>query len=471
MSGIYSDIYYALPPVIKNIAVTSSLLVQRKIRYGKHYKNYLQFYSENHFKNATEIEVIQLTLLKKILLELNLHSAYFKSIFSSHKISIDKINKATSVSELLSLIPIFQKDFLKQYKTEIDNKNRKRTYIASTSGTTGTPNAIGYDDESLQIGFALLRRFYDMIGLPKDFKSVRLSGKIVVLPSTTKPPYWITNYSSNQLFMSVYHMNEKNLEEYVKKINKFKPELIDGYPSAIYSLAQFINKNKLQLEFKPIAIATTAETLYDCYRHEIEKAFSCKVFNQYSSSEGGAFIAECKFGKLHLQTDSGCFEFLNINGKPALPGEYAELVITSFRQWKTPLIRYRSGDWVKLSEKSFSYQQCKCGCFMPIVDEIIGRQEDILMTEERGYIGRLDPAYKGLIGINKSKIIQHSLNRIEVLNVVAPSYSEMVQQKLIRNLRDRLGEKIDINIRIVDEISLGASGKFKAVERKFELPE
>ena len=454
---------------MKNLAVSSSLLVQRKTRYGKFYNQYLKFYSQNLSKSKDELDVIQLSTLKNILLEVSDNTEYFNGIFNNKGITKELINSASSVTELISKLPIFQKDFLKKYKQEIDNLSRRRTYLSSTSGTTGTPNVISYDDESLQIGFALLRRFYDTIGLPKEFKSVRLSGKIVVLPSKNKPPFWIHNYSSKQLFMSVYHLTEKNIKAYIKKFNEYKPQLIDGYPSAIFVIAQYINKHKIKLQFKPIAIATTAETLYGCYKAEIEKAFGCKVYNQYSSSEGGPFIAECTHGKLHLQTDSGIFEFINALGKPAIAGEFAELVVTSFRQWKTPLIRYSTGDWVKISDKSFTYQSCDCGCNMPVIDEIIGREDDILFTLEKGHVGRLDPAYKGLIGIKKSKIIQHQIDFIEVVNIVDENYSEKVEHRLLKNLRDRLGEKINIEIKIVNEIPLGASGKFKAVERKFNL--
>jgi phenylacetate-CoA ligase len=374
------------------------------------------------------------------------------------------------VDEILNKIPLLPKEFLKTKNAEIQNSERKSEFKNFKSGTSGTPNLIIYDGESLQIGFALWRRFHDSIGLPEIFSSVRLSGKILINPTQKKPPFWVYNFLDQQLFMSTYHLTDKNMAHYVSKLNQFKPQFIDAYPSAIFVLAEYINRKNIILDFTPIAISTTAETLYAHYKIEIEKAFNCKVYNQYSSSEGGPFISECKFGKLHLNTDSGIFEFVNIANKKALAGEYAELVITSLRQWKTSLIRYRTGDWVKVSAQSFTYQTCECGCSMPIVEEIIGRQEDILFTEEKGYVGRMDTAYKGLNGIIKSKIIQHNINLVEVLNVVDGKYSEAIADLFLQNLKDRLGTKIKIEITLVDAIPSGASNKFKAVERCFDLP-
>ena len=266
--------------------------------------------------------------------------------------------------------------------------------------------------------------------------------------------------------MSTYHLSDKNFIHYVNKIKKYKPELLDGYPSAIYLIARYINKNSIKLDFKPKAIAVTAETLYDYQRLEIEKAFNCKVYNQYASSEGSPFITECIKGNLHLNTDSGVFEFINMKGEMAMPGDIAQLVVTSFRNLKTPLIRYNIEDTILLPKKIIN---CSCGCNMPIIEKIIGREDDILWTKEKGYVGRMDTAYKGLIGITKSQIIQTSPTNIVVNNIVDDNYSKVVEKNLIHNLKERLGHNINYKINIVKTIPLGANGKFDAVKREFKI--
>jgi phenylacetate-CoA ligase len=469
MNKQIQNIYFKLPPFAKDMLLSFSLLMQHKVRYGKYYKAYLSVYRKNFEASELEIKNYQLMQLKKLLIESSLNCSYYKSLFLENCIDIKFIEEAHSVEIILQKIPFLPKAFLKTKNAEIQNTQRASHYKNFTSGTSGSPNLILYDKESLQIGFALWQRFHDSIGLSKRFSSVRLSGKILICPQQIKPPFWVNNIFNNQLFMSSYHLTETNMNYYVKKLNQLKPQFIDAYPSSIFVLSQYINRNNIKLEFIPIAISTTAETLYSHYQIEIERAFGCKVYNQYSSSEGGPFITECKFGKLHLNSDSGIFEFYNLANKKANAGEYAEIVITSLRQWKTPLIKYRTGDWVKLSAQSFTYQKCECGCSMPIVDEIVGRQEDILFTTEKGYIGRMDPAYKGLNGIIKSKIIQHTLEYVEILNVVDNNYSSEIEQLFIQNIRDRMGNNIIINIKIVNDISSGANGKFKAVERKFEI--
>lgn len=465
--GLKQNIFYALPYPLKNLLVSAVAYKNSKSRKGTFYDRYLQLFRKSWYYKPAEAEALQSDLLRKLLLESFQYSEYYAKVFKGAGIGEDEIKQGDPI-ELVGRLPYLEKATLKTSLERIENKNpeRQRDVINFTSGTTGTPTTVYYDKESMQMSFALWRRFHEVIGLPKSFKTVRLSGKIFAAPTTEKPPFWVYNMVDRQLLMSTYHLSESRLPAYFNKIKEFKPELIDGYPSAVYILAKFINAHNINLGFKPVAIATTAETLYDYQRAEIEKAFQCKAYNQYASSEGGAFITECKNGSFHINIDSGYFEFMNLEGQPARPGEYAELVISSFRNMKTPLIRYKSKDIVQLAEEQ---RVCGCGCHMPVVKQIIGREEDILFTEDKGYVGRMDTAYKGLTGIERSQIIQRSPELIDIYQIVNQDYDKQIEQKFLVNLRERLGNKVAINIHLVDDIPLSKNGKFKAVIRDFKL--
>ncbi len=462
-----TNLFYKLPTPFKNIATSIIAYKNNKVRKGEFFDKYLIFFRKSWAYTPSEIEKLQKQLLQNLLLECSQYTVYYKKVFDDCQITLADIENANPF-ELLNKIPFLEKTTLKEKLAELENTNpiRKRDYINFTSGTTGTPTKVYYDKESMQLSFALWRRFHDTLGLPEKFKSIRLSGRIFLKPNVDAPPYWIYNMVDQQLFMSSYHLSEDKIPDYVKKVSQFKPQLIDGYPSAIYILAKFINANNINLGFSPKGIATTAETLFPHQRIEIEKAFGCRVYNQYASSEGGSFITECKDGRYHLNTDSGIFEFINLQGETAKPGEYAELIITSFRNLKTPLIRYRSKDMVVLEDND---TPCTCGCSMPCIKDIIGREDDILYTKDRGFVGRMDTAYKGLSGIEKSQIVQNSADQIDIYQVVTKEYTPQMEKKFMDNLRERLGTVVDIKIHAVDDIPLSKNGKFKAVMRNFKM--
>ena len=467
MKKYVKEIYYKLPYSIKNVAASIVGYNNCRKRYGKIYKDYLEYFRKND-NNESYYTSYQLSMLKDILLECMKYSDYYKELFYVNNISKEFIEKANDINEILERIPFLEKQVLKENMKTIINKNpnRKTIAITHTSGTTGTPMSVEHDKDSYQKTFAIWRRFHDSIGLPENFKSIRLSANKVVADDTSKPPFWVYNLANNQLLMSLYHMSETNLSYYVNKINEFKPDLIDGFPSAVYFIANHIEKNNLKIKFKPIAICVTSETIYDYQREVIERVFNCKVYNQYSSSEGSPWIQECKCGNMHMNPFSGIFEFFN-NGKVANPGDTAEMVVTSFRQIKTPLIRYRIGDSVLLPKEN---ETCSCGSKMPFVKNVVGRIDDVFYTRKRGFIpAGIEGCIKGLDGINKAKFIQERINLIEVILEINSKYDKDYEKNIIKDIKITTGDDVNVKISYTDSMELSKSGKFKMHERHFDI--
>lgn len=460
------NIYKKSPYFIKVILLNVKALLNFKKRYTKKYTHYLSIYNTNWHKSRNQILDFQKTELTNLLLECQEYSEFYKERFLRQEIKKELIQE--NPYKVLFSLPFLTKSERKQNVEEIINQNpeRKTSGIGYTSGTSGSPTKNYTDKESTARGFALWSRFHKTIDFNIKDKSIRFSGRIIVKPQRKNPPFWIENFIENQLFMSMYHLNEANIPFYINKINNYKPVYLDGYPSAFYNIANYSLKRNIKITYKPKAICVTAETLYDYQRIAIEEAFGCKVYNQYASSEGSPFITECKEGKLHVNEDSGIFEFLDSDNNPAKPGSIARMVVTSFRNLKTPLIRYDIEDNVLLP---LEQKVCKCGSNMIYVDDILGRHDDILFTEEKGYIAGMNKAYIGINGIIKSQIIQENVGLFKVKNVVDNDYTESMNIKFLQNLKDRLGEKVTIDIQIVNDIPLGPNGKFDAVKREFEI--
>src|SRR5690625_1097916 len=463
-------IYRHSPIWLKTILLNLKASSNVKKRFTEDYYTYLKEYNDLWKADIEKVLAFQKNQLTQLLTECYRYAPFYQKRFKSLKISATDIE--TKPYEVLKSLPLLSKEDRKTKVEDKVNQNKERPIIEKgyTSGTSGSPTINYTDKETNARSFALWSRFHQSIGIENwNEKSVRFSGRVVVSNTRIKAPFWIYNSREKQLFMSSYHLKNEFIESYIKKLNQFKPVYFDGYPSAVYFIAQYINKHNLKLNFTPKAIIGTAETLYDYQRVEIEKAFGCKVFNQYASSEGSPFITECTAGKLHINEDSGVFEFLNEQDQPAKPGEIARLIVTSFRSWKTPLLRYDIEDTVLLPTEQ---KKCKCGCQMPYVEKLIGRENDVLWTKEKGYIGSMmNTAYKGLEGIVKSQLIQTNPETLIVNQIVDEAYTKSMNNLFIQNLKDRLGESIDIKINIVKDIPLGPNGKFDAVKREFEIPE
>lgn len=458
------------PSPIREAAFSWAGWKANRQRRGSHFHEQYPRLLSNLTRSRDELDELQARELSALLRDAEFYSSFYAARISAarERCQARVIERDPTAFEILAEMPFLEKDDLREESQRIVSHDPRRSTVATThtSGTTGTPLVVEVDSESVQRSFAEWERYYRWMGLKEGFRSARFSGRILVRPETKKPPFWVMNRASGQLFMSTYHMTEQNLYAYVRELNRFKPHLIDGYPSAITIISKFILETGIELSFTPQAISTTAETLHDHQRVDIERAFGCAVFNQYASSEGAPWIVQCSAGAYHLWTDTGVFEFVN----PRNDGtgrRIADLLVTSFRAKKTPLIRYNIGD-VVITDPIEPDIACQCGSEFPRVGGVIGRDEDLVVTRHRGAVGRLDTAFKGLTGILRSKIVQHSLDDVEVYLVVSDSYSSSTEQQLVANLRERLGA-INIRMTLVDSIPLGRSGKFKAVESLIPL--
>ena len=460
-------IYNYSPYFVKFILVNIKAYINKKKRYNEFYKPIYDELLENSVSKREVVLKYQKKQLIKLLTECYQYSEFYKKRFLSNNVSIEEIkNKPYDV---LFKLPLLTKDERKKYVDKIINLNPKRkvSSIGYTSGTTGTPTKNYTDKETEAISFALWNRFHNTIGINKKSKHIRFSSNLVANPNRLTPPFWVYNIIDNQLMMSVFNLKEENLKFYINKMNEFQPVYIDGFPSAIFIIADYIVRNKLKLSFKLSAICTTAETLFENQRIVIEEAFGCKVYNQYASSEGSPFITECKAGNMHLEEDSGVFEILDDNNVPVKDDNIGRLVVTSLRNWKTPLLRYDILDYVELSN---NHEICSCGSPFKYIKSVHGRSNDVLWTFDRGYVsGGIATSIKNVQGIKQLQIIQKTPTDFEIIIVKNDNYKISDETYITKNLKLRLGENININFVYKDKINHNISGKLKLLIREFNV--
>ncbi|OHB59880.1 MAG: hypothetical protein A2173_12010, partial [Planctomycetes bacterium RBG_13_44_8b] len=367
-------IYARLPVFLQNVAVSVKGWTLTRNRFGGKYNQYVSDLMRSQWFSREQFRQMQICELRRLLREAVENVPYYRQALDKFTDGIDTINL-----ENLKKIPFLYKYLLREDTDRFINKSRLKYghEQGHTSGTSGAPVVWPYDFDSLQYDLAFRERQYRWAGITGREKSARFGGR-VLLGNHNSPPYWRYNMAEKQCLFSSYHISEETLPIYYEALLEFNSAYVHGYPSAIYEVAKWINKNGKSGLWRPWAITVSAETLMDFQRQEIEKAFASRVFNYYSSSDGAPFITQCCAQRMHLNPESGIIEFLRPDGTEAQPGEEAEMVVTSFFQRSMPLIRFKIGDTAMLSE----VQTCPCGRQMPIVEYIGGRESDVLYTSQ-----------------------------------------------------------------------------------------
>lgn len=456
------DSFLRLPHWLRQTVVAGAGMRNRLLRHGRTYRRTFDQLAESETWTPGLMAGLQSKLLLELLSEARLGTDYYRDALTSF--SGPDLSALTKELDVRAL-PLLDKSTLKGNTSSFDNKLRRSAARSSTSGSTGSPLEVHYDRSSIQISFALLHRHRAWLDLGRWPRSVRLSGRQLLPSNSSKPPYWLSNPFERQLLVSTYHLRREAFNPIARRLERFSPTLIEGYPSAIQSLGQGLLRHGAPSTLQ--AIITTAETVTPDIRNDIETSFQAPVFDYYSASEGAPFIQQCERGGLHMRPESGIFEVLDPNGEPVPPGTAGELVVTSFRQWKTPLIRYRTGDSIILPD---SNEACPCGRTLPLVRQILGRQEDFVLTPDGRAIGMF--AYRTLKhvrGLDKAQIVQLDPTRFRVNAVLDGSQTNADVHSDLNGVFTRvLGFTPEIEIVVVARIHTGPSGKFRAVVRAFD---
>lgn len=459
-SALYS-IYNTFPWPVKNAVASMYSAWSNKSKYGPAFKKYQEFLEKSQWWSKAELEKFQIEQLRELLKLVSETSTYYKKNIDKAGIIPDKLSSLEEFKKL----PVINKHIVRENYNDIKNKfasDDKLTF--STSGTTGTSLHVPTTAESLQREYAFRWQYLKAAAnATRNDRFAFFTGHSIIPVSQTKPPFFIRNYAEDSLFFSLYHMSDATLGDYVKALNKYRPHFIQGYPSGMYALALFMKKRSLKVH-APKAIFSASEVLHDDQKQLIEEMFGAPVFQWYGQVELTVNIHECHERRMHVKEEYGLLELLKDDGTEAQAGEVGTVVATGWGNKAFPLIRYNTGDAMKMSAE----QSCPCGRGGRIVEKIMGRDEDFIITPEGKYVGRLDFVFKPVHTVSESQIIQETENEITVKVVPMEGFSKADEELIKSKLRERIGNSFTITVEKVQQIPRTKNGKIRYVISKIK---
>ncbi len=262
-----------------------------------------------------------------------------------------------------------------EFTSDLDNIGHKlngRYLVFKTSGSTGVPAVILYDDDSIDVSSAVAA--FRTFARAEDMRSFMKHGKKTA-GVFADYGFYLACGMSRYLQLKMPRKNTKiNInvnapeEEIISRLNEFQPAMLSGYPSNLALLADF-----KELDVHPDIVITGGELLTDAIRTKLEKRFGCYVQTHYSCTEGGEIACECSERHLHINEDWIIFEPVDKNNAPVPCGVMSDKVlITNLANRIQPFIRYELTDRVIVHD-----EKCKCGRTSYWV-EVEGRTDDIL---------------------------------------------------------------------------------------------
>jgi phenylacetate-CoA ligase len=439
---IFFKIYIALMP-IHHWMISSNA--------GKYYYELKQ----SQWLSAEKIREYQLIRLKKLVNHAYKHVPYYREKFD--KLGI-KPHDIKTLEDIIKLPTLTKKDIKENLYFDLlsDNHDKRKIMKISTSGSTGEPLTCYVDKEQLEMRWAATLRGQEWAGYQFLDKNILLWHQNIGMSTSQIIRERLNAFLLRRKFIPAFEISDENIKKFISSIIKYKPTFIEGYAESLNLLASYIKNNKItHINLK--GIISSAQTLSTNSRQIIEGQFNCKVFDKYGSREFSGIAYECEaHNGHHIVAENYIVEILK-DGMPVEPGQMGEVVITDLNNYCTPFIRYRIGDLAIAMDK-----KCSCGRGLPLIGEIKGRIQAIIIGTKKQYLPGTFFAHflKDYdYAIRQFQVIQTQLGSITLKIIKGSRYTDAVLNEVLKTLKHYLGNDMIIDVEFVDKIPLGKTGK------------
>ncbi len=405
---------------------------------------------------SDELKLHQLERLKSLLVQAQAHVPYYHHLFQQINFQPESVESLND----LNRIPFLTKSIIKANIEDLKADNAQYLSRFNTGGSSGEPLVFFIGKQRVSHDVAAkwrATRWWDVdIGDPE----IVVWGSPIELGAQDGVRGLRDKIFRTQL-LPAFAMSEDKLNEFVQTIQRVRPKMLFGYPSALAHIAAYAEKNKHKLDHLGIKVAfVTSECLYDHQRQQIERVFACPVANGYGGRDAGFIAHECPEGRLHITAEDIIVEIVDSQGELLPTGEAGEIVVTHLATGDFPFIRYRTGDIGVLSDEC-----CPCGRGLPVLKEVQGRTSDFIVAQDGTVLHGLALIYilRDIEAIEEFKIVQHSLQKTEVFIKVTRSLDAQTEYQIIQAFKARLGLNVEIDIHYVEQIEKEKSGKFRYV--------
>ena len=423
------------------------LFLSRMVERSRLYKPYYLYgYEKTQWLPRADLDRITAYSLRAFIAYAYGNVPYYRKVMKDRNLDPRDIRTVEDLSKL----PILTKETIRENFDSLASLaiRPEDRILLKTGGSTGVPLTFYSTKEADTCTWASMFRARLWQGVVRGFRMAQMPG---IIP---EPSQW----KRSEVFFPAFDISEETFSKVAEKLTDFRPQYVTGYASYLMLLADYLRENGIE-NIRPIAVETQSEMLFPNMRGAIEEAFSCPVFDHYGCKETTIKACECSSHEgYHISIENGILETAS-NGEQVLE-ESGSILMTDFRNLAMPFIRYEVGDSASLSE-----DLCSCGRSLPLMNSLLGRNDDILVLPK----GRMLPGefftviMRDVAGIRQYQVVQHDIYKITIRIVKSQNFREDDQRTLLSNLSGWLGEEVEVNLEYVYDISLTPTGKQKIV--------
>lgn len=360
--------------------------------------------------------------------------------------------------------PLLDKETVRDRRGDFLTSSAAFAVSASTSGTSGIPLRLKRSVPSVIYEQVMFDRLLARAGVdPLRCRAAVLRGDDVKDPADREPPYCKLANEGRRLIFSSNHLDRGTVGHFVEQIREYRPDLLLAYPTVLESLCVLMLERGLEVAVPLTVCASEVLT-----RHTAELARSAlrtRVLGHYGQAERVGWAAGDPATGYRFDPTYSINELLPTEGEPDDPdAEVYELIGTGLWNRAMPLVRYRTGDRIRVRRGSDLIAVAEGReTFL----DVIGRCGDFLVSPTGARLMGIDHIPRGVPHVVRTQFIQESPERVRLLVVPAAGFGEEPLQLLRAHAALKLPPSMTLSIETTDRLERNGSGKAPLVIRRF----
>ncbi len=263
------------------------------------------------------------------------------------------------------------------------------------------------------------------------------------------------------LVLPVYHdlltTPEVMINRALDEIEEYDPHLLFVDPTHFAFLIRAMKKaGRVPHKTKGFCIMSGYTLCTQVARRQIKECFGSEVAfaDMIGMSELGYLGFECQAGQQHMNVKDFHIEFI-CDGRPAKPGELAELIITTLGDRLSPHIRYATGDLYRVNA-----EECPCGSAIPAV-RAEGRVKNVLWLNDNSVVTpkELDELIGPAPWMDMYQMNQTDDDEFSFQYLRNEAWTQQAESELVENLQETLKTK-NIRCSSTNYLPADRGGKF-----------
>ncbi len=274
----------------------------------------------------------------------SLNSPYFQKVVNGHQERV-WMSRMDIRDRLHEIVPV--------------DADLSRLVLNPTSGTTGMPvqvpnTPLGVAHYQPIILETIRRHGVDLRPQRDEMAAVQICSQSHTMTYATVHSYYdgagfakINLPPAGRNALSAEWNSVEHPDRFLKALS---PQILTGDPFAFETYMDF------EIDYRPLAVLSTASTLSPALRKRMEDFFRCPVVDFYSSNETGPLAYSCPEhpDRFHTVASDIYLELLTPSG--IVQQGQGQLLVSGGRNPLVPLLRYNTGDVCSLEQGL-----CSCG--------------------------------------------------------------------------------------------------------------